>query len=538
MDADLDIDAELGDGTFSIPQYSVSDQLQKVEEQGQDDIAVYNTAVHNMLRRYEYNYLKRRYKSFDLIQNEELCDRYYKDAMNMVQKDGLELATALTTSDQSALTAVRKLAQNFVNVYIPIKQKTQNVSYPWPTYDDDVQLSCLALMQQNEVAKCKAYMLGYLETVSRIPVADQSAQGKIFSNAIAWATGRHPYGSYFTKIVIALKSMLRRVRSELSSGEDLCSRIKMIIDQTTQMWLWSWSKFEAATLHLELSELLKECFQHIVFLAIPTLCQVFLHNSTYMSLHGDTNPFQRQNSSFAENTNTESEVTKGDSSAMLHSATTTTYRVVDPRLVDTNANLHAGSENVQLIIGSRKPAASQESDSRKPDSRVVTSHLPVVCETPEAVPVYDSANEMMYEGDIVLASATVVEDPVIPPAPSTIQAQVEASSAALYEAYNTFSSSYSSVLPPHVTPTTSVPTQSISRHATPSIGFDRIIAVGELEEICGVPLRFRSLTLRGSGALTDISQVSKVPLNIDLAMCSRFYFIFSEYTESIYEVIC
>lgn len=508
---DFDIEEELGDGTFSIPHHSVSNQLKKIDKHQDDDMKVYITAVVSMLKGYEYNYLKRRYKSFDLIQNEELCDRYYKDVVITIEKEGLELSLLLSSTNDaiSSQDVIRKLAQNFVNIYIPLKQKTQNVSYPWPTYDDDVQLSCLQLMQRNETAKSRSYMLGYFETVSRIPIIDQSEQGKIFTNSIAWALGRHPFGTYFTKIVIAVKSILHRVRLELSSGEDLCTKVRMIIDQTTQIWLWSWSKFEAAKLQIELAELLKECFQHIIFLAIPTLCQVFLNTSSYLALHAHENPFQRQNISFR------SSGISDDSVIMKSNMNEVTAQLVSP------------SDSIRSATGSIQPtsaAIANTSDSRKPDSRstsnqslIIDSHPVVALETPFAVPIYNTADSM-DGNDIVIANATVVDStlssvPIIACTTSSIQSQVVASGEALQHAYNTFSHSYTSVVPSQLAaPTPAVVLSSITNPYVPrsAVHFNRIIAIDELEEICGIPPRFRSMMLcQGTGNRTDINQVSE-----------------------------
>jgi len=531
--SDIDIEAELahddndGDSNrnFSIPQESISNQLNKVEIQDEKDNKAYVSAVMSMLRAYEYQYLKRRYKSFDLIQNEELCDRYYRDTMSTIEKEGVELSIALSsTNDITSREAVRKVAQTFVNLYIPIKQKTQNVSYPWPTYDDDVQLSCLSLMQRNEVPKCKSYMLGYLETVCRIPVVDQSEQGKIFTNSIAWATGRHPFGSYFTKVVIALKNILRRVRLELCTGEMLCSRIKIIIEQTTQMWLWSWSKFEIAKLQTELSELLLECFQHIVFLAIPTLSQVFLNTSSYMMLHATDNPFQRQNTSFRACVNVnENSITKGGGRGGVSSLSgqgdaiesqSITYRVVDSRVLavtQMNTRPDSDHENVRLIVNSINPTTSISQ--------------PVIESTLLAVPVSFNTNEMMYEGDIVIANATVVDTSTDS---NTIQSRIDTSSTALQTAYSVFTDSYSSA--PQVA-RLGVPTPSVTLTSatTTASNFNRIIGVEELMEICGVPHQFRPLLTHrrdGMNQDTSVHQVSCCRLVSIIIVCHYYYYYY------------
>jgi hypothetical protein len=248
-----------------------------------------------------------------------------------------------------------------------------------------------------------------------------------------------------------------------------------------------------------------------------------------MTLHATDNPFQRQNTSFRACVNVnENSITKGGGGGRggvvsplsgqgdAIESQSITYRVVDSRVLDVtqmNTRPDSDHENVRLVVNSINPTTSISQ--------------PVIESTLLAVPVSFNTNEMMYEGDIVIANATVVDTSTDS---NTIQSRIDTSSTALQTAYSVFTDSYSSApqvgrlglglglggvgLPtPSVTLTTATSTAS---------NFNRIIGVEELMEICGVPHRFRPLlTLRRDGInqVTSVHQVSCYRLVSIIILC-------------------
>jgi hypothetical protein len=239
---EFDLEEELG-GSFSIPTQSTSSALNKSNQEDENEIRHYIANLHSAMLKYEDAHVETRYKSYDLIRAKEQLDRYHSDAVKIEVTDGSTFVRDLLSELVSKKAAgnsdcFRALAQSYVNSYLDKKSSPHNFSFPWPTYDDDVAVSCRKLIVDGNVDKCRAYMLGYFECMCFVPRNDQSEQGRVFTNHMGWAAGRHPFRSLFSYIVIGIYASLKRVRLELISGARLCDKIIEIIEHIAGIWMF------------------------------------------------------------------------------------------------------------------------------------------------------------------------------------------------------------------------------------------------------------------------------------------------------------
>ena len=240
-----DFDDELESGfTVPIPQNSVASSIEFANKKDDEDIPPYLLSLHNQILEYEYEKLRTRYKSYDLIKIEEECRGYHKYLSDKEGNEGKELANSLKVPlgpQSQCQKALQVEAQKYLQNLDEKKRIPGNVIFNWPLYDDELQRQALALLCQSvnseNYINFRAIVFGYLECVCRISAADQSQQARVFSRDMAWAIGRHPYGSYFTLHVIGIKSILQRFTLQVMDTRDLCEKVKEIVFVTADVWV-------------------------------------------------------------------------------------------------------------------------------------------------------------------------------------------------------------------------------------------------------------------------------------------------------------
>ena len=228
-----------GKSSYYIPKNSTLNVIKSNFSSVELETKQYVSNLHNYNMTLERTHITKKYKSFESIHIEEDSLRYYQDKIVKDQQEGLKLATILSqeNSSDSTLEYIRAHVQTYINSYKSLYTSTRSFQFPWATYDDSVQHSCYNFIAHKQYDECRAYTIGYFECLSRLPTEIQSAQGKVFMNSIGWATGRHPFGSYITVLILGMRSLLQRVRLELNTGLYLCHKLKYIIDSSATLWL-------------------------------------------------------------------------------------------------------------------------------------------------------------------------------------------------------------------------------------------------------------------------------------------------------------
>jgi hypothetical protein len=328
MDYDeIDFEKEF-DSDFTIPRFSTLETMQQQAASDQNQIDIFIEKLHQTLIQYEFLHIRKRAKSYDLFRYEEECRRYHEELSLKQKSDGIQFASDLIEEISNAhvvpqpkTSVVQTLAENYLAAYQQMKSSSQNILFPWAAFDDDVQVSCLKLIKAGDVDKCRAYLLGFFEAVSMhcIPLKEQTAQGQLFNTSAGYAIGRHPFCSYFITVTVGVMSLMGKIKLELLSADLLCTKLKSIIDMTTQIWLYwfvftytsflpppylltylptflpsylptyvlnlshflrSWTLFDTDKLKVSIAELIKECMQHIIFMTHSALCQIFMTSSS------------------------------------------------------------------------------------------------------------------------------------------------------------------------------------------------------------------------------------------------------------------
>lgn len=249
--ADLDDDdlAFLNDSTPSlIPSTSTLSILQDASSSDNIDTKNFVNYLHDQQCQNECKHFEKRYQSFELFRLQEECKRFHKESADKQANEGLKFSSDIlneissSTATNSATTlnnkgVVKSFAATYSSNYTHARAVNQNFTFPWPIYDDDVQISCLKLLKQQDFNSLRTYLLGYFEVLCRLPLIDQSTQGQIFYSSAAWALGRHPFGTYYTIVLLGIKSLLRRIQLELLAVEIFCSKLKLMIDCTANCWI-------------------------------------------------------------------------------------------------------------------------------------------------------------------------------------------------------------------------------------------------------------------------------------------------------------
>jgi hypothetical protein len=241
MDEDLDDYFASEGAVAAVPTSSTVNNLKESKETEEKQINGFCWSVHQYYLQLECQLLKSRLKSFDLLRNEEESVRYHTvhckadvdEGRSFVQELTAEyLADIQRASAQSsknkitysllstvfsnqvappAPEATRKFVEAYYNDYLHVKTITQNIFFPWQTFDKDVLKACSKLLAADKIDECRAYFMGYMEAISRLPVDLQTTQGKQCMQVAGAALGRHPFGSAFTKYLVATKILLVRI---------------------------------------------------------------------------------------------------------------------------------------------------------------------------------------------------------------------------------------------------------------------------------------------------------------------------------------
>lgn len=239
----------------------------KAKEDIETDIYLNHT--HERLKHQENRYLSTRAKSFELLRNQEESLRYHailcakeksegilyegklldeilteKAAGDNIFEQGLKQRLALqlfkhfNPDDTSqSQNATRSLIENYLGEFTESRDSTHTISFPWPRFDSDVEVSCLTLLRSNQIDQCRSYLIGYFECIGRLEINLQTEQGRIFTAKVGWALGRHPFGSVVTVIVVAMKLLLNKVQAERLTCNALATKIKCVFEFAAQAWL-------------------------------------------------------------------------------------------------------------------------------------------------------------------------------------------------------------------------------------------------------------------------------------------------------------
>jgi hypothetical protein len=237
MSDDLDdMFANEGDCVSSaLPQSSTLHNLRDARDLEDKQINALCYGTHQIQLQFEHTLLSSRMKSFELLRIQEECVRYHTSSCKSEVDEGRNLANALiaeyladnqraehqssksTKSKQltysliatvfsgqiapPAPEATRRFVEHYFNEYQQMRQVTQNIYFPWQTFDRDVNKACVQLISHDKIEEFRAYMLGYIECIARLPYEQQTAQGQQCVKVAGAALGRHPFGSVFLKSV-------------------------------------------------------------------------------------------------------------------------------------------------------------------------------------------------------------------------------------------------------------------------------------------------------------------------------------------------
>jgi hypothetical protein len=268
LDSQVNLDDLDLEGSFFIPTDShilssrsssclPSPNIKISDIQDEDDLKLQVENMHKFLLNHELTFIRSRHLSYvHLIQQEEEAAKHHELEGKKELEDGLKLASLVLDeiSSETSINSPTNSILNLINVY---NDKYQNLKYgsntfdfPWPSLDDNVRLQCSNLLMR-EVSSpndkkrnkdtCRAYLLGYLECLGRLPEKEMSNQGREFSNRISHISGRHPFGRVFTVLVISIKVLLKQVWLERLSGDKLCQKIEEIVCLLTNLWLKRYS---------------------------------------------------------------------------------------------------------------------------------------------------------------------------------------------------------------------------------------------------------------------------------------------------------
>lgn len=146
-----------------------------------------------------------------------------------------------------------------------------SILFPWQQLDRNVEQSCCTLLRESNFDGCRAYLIGYLECIARLPEHDQTPQGKIFNSSKGWLIGRHPFGYVFSVFQSAMNILLHRLAAGITCSSVICSKIKDFVGLSREAWLLSWplAVEEGAKGGFPFEELLLEALQHVLFMALP-----------------------------------------------------------------------------------------------------------------------------------------------------------------------------------------------------------------------------------------------------------------------------
>jgi hypothetical protein len=291
---------------------------------------------HDRLLRNEFQFLSvqmRASSKYELLRAQEECYRFHAQSQEREETEGAALAAMLLeeidediarintekseknpTSRRGSLhylktifgegspssnitknRAVRAFFVVFENEYARARQSvTQNsladYYFPWRNYDAGVAATCAKLLEISDISSCSVYMSGYIESVCRIPEAAMSPQGQQCALVAGTALGRHPFGSFFSKFIFGIKSVLQQVQLTLSSISALdanqkvytavmlhallTTRIGEFVALMSNWWAHAWCPEATCFKTEDFVALTKECVNRIVIRCLHELPEI------------------------------------------------------------------------------------------------------------------------------------------------------------------------------------------------------------------------------------------------------------------------
>jgi hypothetical protein len=193
-------------------------------------------------------------------------------------------------ADTTQVSATRRFVDLYSTEYQNLRQHAHahpnlhtNLYFPWHRFDADVLRACAHMLQTDELASCEIYLCGFIESVSRVPDECLSIQGKQCIAVAGVALGRHPFGSAFTKYILAMKTVANRAISIIhnSSGNmnklSLATILSSIINNKVNefvglmahCWANNWTTHIPKNKNDEFLAMLKRSLHSVVTVCLP-----------------------------------------------------------------------------------------------------------------------------------------------------------------------------------------------------------------------------------------------------------------------------
>ena len=257
--------AEGGCIPVMVPATSMVTKLREAREMEDNQINTMSYNQHQSMLQLECNFLSKRLKSFELLRMQEECVRYHTLLSKSEADEGRALSSALISeflSDSQRLhaqtkkaisyvlistvfsgqisppapEATRKFVETYLNEYQHTRKISQNIYFPWQSFDDGIFKACVQLLESGRVDDCRTYLLGYIEVIARVPVEEQTVQGRQCVTTAGSALGRHPFGSYFAKFLVAMKIILMRINIGSLTAGIIKAKIHDFVSLTALVW--------------------------------------------------------------------------------------------------------------------------------------------------------------------------------------------------------------------------------------------------------------------------------------------------------------
>ena len=203
-----------GSHGFYMPTESVQTSHRRMRDAEGLGIRLFLQSKHDKLKDNEVKHKATRAKSFELLRLQEDCANFHEMLANRELSTGTSLEisliseiliensrrediedhhwvgrvgfgpTFLHVKSPTTTEATRKVMEDYLAEYERMKDNPQTIEFPWPTWDKDVQVSCLRLLKENQTDQCRVYLTGFMECIGRVDLIDQTSQGKTFSEMV------------------------------------------------------------------------------------------------------------------------------------------------------------------------------------------------------------------------------------------------------------------------------------------------------------------------------------------------------------------
>lgn len=302
MESNSNLEDELGDSDIitiiNTPKPNIELNIDNISRQSIESLfETTNIAInaeHQQFLQLEKKIIEKRYTSFDLLRIEEECTNYHFNQSQLELKYGREIASdiisKLNVSKSSTLSFhksgyIRRFLDSCFSEWN--NRKTgDNLTFPWQTYDEGMRQNCYNFLKNNKSSECRAYFIGYLEVICRVPSPSQSNQGKVTEQSAAWAINRHPYGTYMSAMRFAMSLLVPEIYKETLLPNQLKEILDDFIVCSKDVWSKCWE--DCSKDFIEFNEILVESLQHVLFLQ----CQ-YLPSILFGFNSGFYNPYNR-----------------------------------------------------------------------------------------------------------------------------------------------------------------------------------------------------------------------------------------------------